>query len=99
MQIPVKVHRRPDAKADIALVVNGPTVSAGCGMHPPLPLKPDQDEVLIPLTLNPQAPLGTRGIVVARSWASDLRAGRTGPCTPLILLRVLPAEGIPKASQ
>lgn len=92
IHIPVKIHRRPGVKADVGVVVNGPTNSAGCGMRPPLALKPDQNEVLIPLTIAPGTPPSLRGIVVARSWASDTRQGRPGPCTGLIQLRVVAAK-------
>ena len=88
VNIPVKVHRVPGKKGDIALVVNGPTPAAGTGMGPPRPLKADENEVLFPLTIDKETQLGTRGIVVARAWASDIRAGRPGPCTPIILLHV-----------
>jgi hypothetical protein len=91
IRIPVKVHRRPGVKAEIGVVVNGPTNAVGCGMRPPLVLQPGQSDVLIPLTINPQSPPGTRGIVAARSWGSDLRGGRPGPCTPIIQLQVIGA--------
>jgi hypothetical protein len=55
----------------------------------------DKDEVLVPRTINPQAALGRRGIVIARSWGSDLRS-RPGPCTPLIELDILAAGARPK---
>lgn len=89
VQIPVKIHRGPGAKG-IGLVVNGPTVAAGNGLGPPMTIAADQNEVMVSLKIDPQMLPGTRGIVVARSWASDIRAGRPGPCTPIISLRVLP---------
>jgi hypothetical protein len=73
------------------LVVNGQTPAAGCGWSAPITLAAEQTEVRVPLTIAEQQP-GSYGIVVARSWASDLRVGRPGPCTPLIRLRVLPEE-------
>lgn len=88
IQIPVKIHRL--GKGPIGLVVNGPTVAAGCGLGPPRVIPNDQDEVMLPLTISPEMPLGPRGIVVARSWSSDIRGGRPGPCTPIIQLTVLP---------
>ena len=51
--------------------------------------------VLLPLAIKSDAPLGRRGIVVARSWSSDLRSGRPGPCTPLIELDIRAAEASP----
>jgi hypothetical protein len=89
VEIPVRVHRPPDSKAEIGITVDGETVSAGCGWRAPMTIKPDQTEVILPLTVTERRP-GTYGIVVSRSWASDLRAGRPGPCTSLILLHVQP---------
>lgn len=91
VEIPVTVHRRSDAQKVIGVVVNGQTPAAGCGWSAPITLAADQTQVRVPLTIAEQQP-GTYGIVVARSWSSDLRTGRPGPCTPLIRLRVLPAE-------
>lgn len=90
VQIPVRVHRKPGAKAELGLVVNGPTVAAGVGLAPPRTIPADQENVMLLLALHPEWPPGTRGIVVARSWSSDIRAGRPGPCTPIIQLTVLP---------
>jgi hypothetical protein len=95
IQIPVKIERAK-AGTPIALVVNGPTVAVGCGMAPPTSLSGDKDEFLLPLTISREAALGRRGIVVARSWGSDLRSGRPGPCTPLIELDILAADAGPK---
>lgn len=90
IQIPVKIHRKPGTKGELGLVVNGPTVAAGNGLGPPRTIPADQDEIMLPLTIHPETLPGTRGVVVARSWSSDIRAGRPGPCTPIIQLRVLP---------
>jgi hypothetical protein len=92
VQIPVKVHRPTGFKGEMGLVINGPTVSARCSLGVPRNLKANETEVMAPLTIDPTTPPGTRGIVVAQSWASDLRAGRPGPCTPLIQLRVVPSD-------
>jgi hypothetical protein len=90
IKIPVKIQRKPGGKrGDIGVVVNCPTVAAGCALGPPQPVKADQDEHVLVLTLSPATRPGTIGVVVARSWSSDLRAGRPGPCTPLILLHVV----------
>lgn len=89
VKLPVTIHRREEGKAQIGLVVNGPTPSAGCGWGSPITLADGQSECEVPLSLEGRSP-GTYGIVVARSWASDLRAGRPGPCTQMITLKVLP---------
>ncbi len=91
VEIPVTVRRRADAQKEIGVVVNGQTYAAGCGWSAPITLPAGQTDVRVPLTITEQQP-GTYGIVVARSWASDLRVGRPGPCTPLIRLRILPSE-------
>jgi hypothetical protein len=93
VQIPVRFVRKPDAKrANIGVVINGPTVAAGCGLGPPVTLPADQDSLMMPLTISPEMPIGTRGIVIARSWSSDIRGGRPGPCTPIITLHVKAKE-------
>jgi hypothetical protein len=94
IQIPVKIERSK-AGTPLGLVVNGPTVAVGCGMAPPTNVSGDKDEFLVPLTINREAALGRRGIVVARSWGSDLRSGRPGPCTPLIDLDILADDAAP----
>jgi hypothetical protein len=94
VQIPVKFNRKAGEKPGaIGVVVNGPTVAANCGMGPPVAMKPDQDTLMMPLTIPATSFLGTRGIVVARSWSSDIRGGRPGPCTPLILLHIKSKDG------
>ena len=75
--------------APIGLVVNGPAVHVGVGWQPPKALAPGQQEATVEFPTDNILP-GTYGIVVARSWASDLRTGRPGPCTPVIWLRVSP---------
>jgi hypothetical protein len=83
------MERRPnDKRGIIGVVVNGPTVAANCGLGPPITLKADQDMLMMPVTIGADMLVGTRGIVVSRSWSSDVRGGRPGPCTPLILLHV-----------
>lgn len=91
IQVPIKIERSK-AGTPLGLVVNGPTVAVGCGMAPPTMVSGMQDEFLLPLTINREAALGRRSIVVARSWSSDLRSGRPGPCTQMIELDVLPAD-------
>ena len=87
VEIPVRVHRREGVKADIALSIDGATPGVGCGWRTPMPIG-DQSELLVPLPINPEWRPGTYPIVVSRSWAADLRAGRPGPCTPVILLTI-----------
>ena len=89
VQIPVKIHRLGSSKGDIGISIDGETVAAGCAWRTPLTVKADQTEVMLPLTVRERR-AGTYGIVVSRSWSADLRAGRPGPCTPLILLHVQP---------
>lgn len=88
INIPVTVHRRADMKRDISISVDGPTLAAGTGWRTPLALKPKENQVTLPLTINLETRPGTYGIVVSRGWAADIRAGRPGPCTPIILLHV-----------
>lgn len=95
IQIPVKIERSK-AGTPLGLVVNGPTVAVGCGMAPPTSVSGDKDEFLLPLAIKSDAPLGRRGILVARSWSSDLRSGRPGPCTPLIELDIRAADAATK---
>ncbi|MGE0606744.1 MAG: PPC domain-containing protein [Pirellulales bacterium] len=90
VEIPIRVTRSPDAKGDIGIGVDGPTVAAGTGWRPPLTLKPDQSDMIVPLAVSAEWKPGLYGIVVSRSWSADLRAGRPGPCTPLIQLRINP---------
>jgi hypothetical protein len=85
-QLPVSV-KRTGGNAPLGLVVNGPTPSAGCNWGPPLNLRPDQTEATLEIPTR-ELPPGTYAITAARSWASDLRAGRPGPCTPLVLLHI-----------
>lgn len=93
VHIPVQIQRKAgDKRGNLGIVVNGPTVAAGCGLGPPVTVAAEADSLMMPLTISPEMPAGTRGIVVARSWSSDIRAGRPGPCTPLILLHVLPKK-------
>ncbi len=85
-QFPVTV-KRTGGNAPLGLVVNGPTPSAGCAWGSPITLRADQTEATLEVPTR-EIPPGTYAITAARSWASDLRAGRPGPCTPLVLLHV-----------
>jgi hypothetical protein len=87
VEIPLRIHRLDGKAAQLGLVVNGPTVSAGCGWNAPVSLPADGGEFRLPFAVGDRE-RGTHTIVVARSWASDIRAGRPGPCTPLIQLHV-----------
>jgi hypothetical protein len=93
VEIPVRVHRRPDAPAEIGLGVDGISVYAGSGWRPPMTLAPGQSDVLVPLTVSPEWRAGVYPIMVSRSWNADLRAGRPGPCTPVIKLTIQPPAG------
>lgn len=90
VNIPVKVFRSPAAKGAITLSVDGETVGASSAWRTQLTLKPDEAEVSVPLAVKGRRP-GTYGVVVSRGWATDLRSGRPGPCTELILLHVTAA--------
>jgi hypothetical protein len=91
IQIPIQIAR-VKAGTPLGLVVNGPTTAVACGMAPPTMVGPTQGEFLLPLTIGSQASLGRRGIVVSRSWSSDLRSGRPGPCTQTIEIDIFPAD-------
>ncbi len=88
VEIPIRVTRSAESKGEIGIGVDGPTLFVGSGWRPPLTLKPDQNELVVPLTVSSEWKPGVYGIVVSRSWSADLRAGRPGPCTPLIQLRI-----------
>jgi hypothetical protein len=89
IQIPVTIKRRPGVTQPVGLVVNGPTPSAGNGFGPPVTLTGGEEQFNMPLTINPGYPApGVYHIVVARSWSSDLRVGRPGPCTQMIKLTI-----------
>lgn len=91
-EIPVRVHRSPDAKGEISITVDGQTAAASCAWRSPFALASGQSEVTLPLPVPTGRAPGTYSITVSRAWASDLRGGRPGPCTPLIRLNVLPKE-------
>lgn len=91
VNVPVKVSRL-GGKAEIGITVDGETPAAGCGWRTPLTLKANETEVILPLEISRERRPGVYGVVVSRSWASDLRAGRPGPCTPLIRLRIEAAK-------
>ncbi len=89
IKLPAKIKRHKSAPPTIGVVINGPTPAVNCGLRPPITLTADQSEIDIPLTITEWQP-GDYDITIARSWGSDLRGGRPGPCTPLIRLHVLP---------
>jgi hypothetical protein len=91
-EIPVRIHRAMGAAENISLTVDGPTVAAGCAWSPPLVVPAGQTELVVPLSVSPERPPGVYDLVVSRSWASDLRVGRPGPCSSLIRLRILPED-------
>jgi hypothetical protein len=88
--IPVKVHRA--GKNPIAISVDGETPAAGSAWRAPLTLKDNENEITLELDVGRERRPGTYGIVVSRSWAADLRAGRPGPCSELILIHIKPAK-------
>jgi hypothetical protein len=88
-EIPVRVIRQADSKANIGISIDGSTVAAGTGWRAPLALAGDQSQITIPFPLSPEWKPGTYTIVVSRSWAADIRSGRPGPCTPAIRLNIL----------
>lgn len=88
--IPVKVIRA--GKNPIAISIDGETPAAGSGWRTPLTLKDGETEIALELDVGRERRPGTYGIVVSRSWAADLRAGRPGPCSELILLHIKPAK-------
>lgn len=92
VEIPVKVERTGENKGDIGLVIDGMTVFAGCAWKSPTTLPAGQSEVKLAFTPAADWKPGTYTIVVSRSWASDLRSGRPGPCTPAIKLTILPPK-------
>jgi len=88
--IPVKVFRTPGMTNPISISIDGEAPGAGSAWRTPLTLKPDENEVQLSLEITTERRPGTYGIVVCRGWAADLRAGRPGPCSELILLTVKP---------
>lgn len=90
--IPVKVIRAPGVKHPIGISIDGETPAVGTGWRTPLTLKDGETEVMLDLEVGGKRKPGTYGIVVSRSWSADLRAGRPGPCTELIILHVKPAK-------
>ena len=89
--IPAKIHRRPNAPATLGVVINGPTPAVNVAWRAPFALTSEQSDLSIPLTVADWK-AGDYDITVARSWSSDIRGGRPGPCTPLIRLHILPAK-------
>lgn len=92
VEIPVKVERTGENKGDIGLAIDGTTVFAGCAWKSPTTLPAGQSDTKLSFTPAADWKPGTYTIVVSRSWASDLRSGRPGPCTPAIKLTILPPK-------
>jgi hypothetical protein len=96
VQIPVKIYRAANAAKETGLSVDGGSmVHAATSIQPPTPIAADQSEILFALRIGMERAPGDYGIVISRSWASDLRHARPGPCTPLVMLHVLPQEPVP----
>jgi hypothetical protein len=90
VEIPVTVVREPGQTSPLSLNVDGQTVAASCAWRSPFSVPDGMTEIRIPLEVSTERTPGRYSIVVSRSWSSDLRGGRPGPCTPLIELVVLP---------
>ena len=88
--LPVNVFRTPGMTNPISISIDGEALGASSAWRTPLTLKPGENEVQLPLEIAADRHPGTYGIVVSRGWAADLRAGRPGPCSELILLSVRP---------
>ncbi|MFO0805850.1 MAG: PPC domain-containing protein [Gemmataceae bacterium] len=88
--IPVKVFRTPVMTNPISVSIDGEAIGASSAWRTPLTLKADENDVQLSLEIAADRRPGTYGIVVSRGWAADLRAGRPGPCSELILLTVKP---------
>lgn len=97
VQVPVRIQHLGDNKGEIGVTIDGPFPgsAAATAWTSPLTLKPGQTEATLTLTVGGKRQPGTYGVVISRSWSSDMRVGRPGPCTPIIRLNVLP----PKTAQ
>lgn len=92
VMIPVKITRTPGVKTPLPISVDGETPGVNTAWRISYTPKPDENELQFPLTVGPERKPGTYGIVVSRASAADLRAGRPGPCTEVILLHVKAAK-------
>lgn len=92
VDVPVTVAREPGQSSPLSLNVDGQTVAASCAWRSPFSVPEGTTYIRIPLEVSSERTPGRYSIVVSRSWSSDLRGGRPGPCTPLIDLIVLPAS-------
>jgi len=88
--IPITVIRAPGATTPISVSIDGEALGVSSAWRTPLTLKPNETDVRLPLEITAERRPGVYGIVVSRGWAADLRAGRPGPCSQLILLTVKP---------
>ena len=68
------------------------TLAEGGQLDDPATFVKRLNELMLTLEVGGKRKPGTYGIVVGRSWAADLRAGRPGPCTELIILHVKPPK-------
>ena len=92
LEIPVTIERTASFTGEMGLTVDSETIHVACALQPPIQVEAGITEMRLPLHIPSDRAPGNYGIVVSRSWASDLRKGRPGPCTRLILLHVLPPE-------
>lgn len=86
VEVPVRVAGVKPGD-DISLVVNRFHYGVASSMGVPQTFAP-AETIRVPLTIPPELAPGTYGIVVARTWRSDVRVGLPGPCTPVIRLVV-----------
>jgi hypothetical protein len=89
VDIPVRV-RGGESETELSLVVNLATSGVACSLNPPVTVPVRDGVAVVPLTVPSELPVGEFGIVVARTWRSDIRIGMPGPCTPLVPLRIEP---------
>lgn len=87
VEIPVLVSGAGNADK-IDLVVNLATAGVACSLNTPASIPIRDGRAVVPFTIPDHMPVGDFGILVARTWRSDIRIGMPGPCTPLITLRI-----------
>ncbi len=89
VDIPVRVHGG-EGETELSLVVNLATSGVACSLNPPVTVPVREGVAIVPLKVPTELPVGEFGIIVARTWRSDIRIGMPGPCTSLIPLRIEP---------
>ena len=71
------------------LVANLARNSFQCVLGVPQPLEVRAGQTTFPLKTD-QLPPGVHSVVICRAWASEVRKGMPGPCTPIISVTVTP---------